>query len=394
MDDAALERVKGFLEEHREDMQRSLEELARMETPSLDPASQKPILDALECAFREMGFRTLRISGRETGGHLYARPGDRRRGTPFQLLVGHCDTVWPRGTLKKMGLEMRDDRLYGPGVFDMKGGLVQLIFALKALRAAGVEPEVTPVVFINSDEEIGSRESRRHIIRLARRADRALVLEGPLGLDGKLKTARKGLGRFTVNIQGRAAHAGVDPEKGASAILELSSVIQKLFALNDPEQGVTVNVGTIDGGIRPNVVAPTSEAVVDVRVPTRRDAERLEAAIRGIRPSTPGTSIDVTGRFGRPPMVETEGNRRLFEEARRIGEHLDLNLESCMAGGGSDANWTSLHTPTLDGLGALGAGAHSVQEFIVPASMVPRTALLAGLIALPAMSESAPSGSR
>ncbi len=203
-------------------------------------------------------------------------PRDYKRRSPRQLLLGHCDTVWPQGTLVKMPVESRDGRLHGPGVYDMKGGLVQALFALTALRDLGIQPSVAPLFLINSDEEIGSRESADHIRRLARVVDRAMVMEPSLGPTGRLKTARKGVGRFVITVIGRAAHAGLDPEKGISAILELSHVVQALFALNDLERGISVNVGTIDGGMRPNVIAPESKAEVDVRVRTQQDADEIE----------------------------------------------------------------------------------------------------------------------
>jgi glutamate carboxypeptidase len=282
-----------------------------------------------------------------------------------------------------MPIEVRDGVIRGPGVYDMKGGLAQMIFALRALRALGLEPSVTPVVFVNSDEESGSRESTRHIRRLARVAERAFVLEPSLGPSGKLKTARKGAGRFSVVVRGAAAHAGLDPTGGASAILELSYLIQSLFALNDPARGITVNVGTIDGGLSPNVVAPESRAVVDVRVPTPEDARRVEESILGLTPVTPGVKVVVDGGMGRPPMQRTPRNRRLWKRARRLGEELGLELEEGLAGGASDGSTTSLYCATLDGLGAVGDGAHAAHEFVYADSMVQRCALLALLVMEP-----------
>jgi glutamate carboxypeptidase len=208
-------------------------------------------VSSLPVELESLEFRVRRIPGNRSGGMLFAAPKDRRRCSPAQLLLGHYDTVWPRGTLETMPFEVDGDTVRGPGVYDMKGGIVQALLALDALRYFGLVPDVTPLVFLNSDEEIGSRESGRYIARLARCVDRALVLEPSLGLAGRLKTARKGIARFTVSVIGTAAHAGLDPGRGASAILELAHVIQALFALNDVERGVTVNVGTIDGGLRP-----------------------------------------------------------------------------------------------------------------------------------------------
>jgi len=246
-----------------------------------------------------------------------------------------------------------------------------------------------PVVFINSDEERGSPTSQRHIRRLARCAHRAFVLEPALGLDGKIKTARKGAGRFTVRIRGESAHAGLDPQSGSSAILELSHVVQRLHDLNDPEAGISVNVGTIDGGTHPNVVADTGAAEVDVRVRTHKQAEEVEKAIRTLAPTTPNTSITVDGGFGRPPMEPTPASRRLWEQARRSAALLDLDLDEGRSGGASDGNLISQHAPTLDGLGAVGDGAHARHEFCYVDRMVERSALLALLLAQPPLSPEA-----
>lgn len=390
-DRARLRDLLRWLEARSDEQASLIEALARCESPSGDPGALRNMLDLLRRALCDRGWRVRLVAGRATGGHLLAAPpidgvtggttGGARR--PCQLLLGHCDTVWPLGTLSTMPVERREGRLFGPGVFDMKAGLVQAMFALDALRAAGLEPRLPPVLLINTDEEIGSPESTRAIRRLARGADRALVLEPSLGPAGKLKTARKGVGRFTVRVVGRAAHAGLDPERGISAILELSHVVQRLFALNSPERGVSVNVGTIDGGLRPNVVAPEARAECDVRVLTQGDAEEIEAAILGMRPITPGTELRITGRIGRPPLERTPGNRRLWERACSLAGELGVSLEEGTAGGGSDGNTTSLFTPTLDGLGAVGDGAHAVDEHVVLERLPERTALLAALLASP-----------
>ena len=364
-------------------MTRFLERLALAESPSSYPERQEEVLTILSEALAELGYRVHRVPGRRSGGHLYARLHKRGFGGPVQLLLGHCDTVWPPGTCDEMPVEVGDGVVRGPGVYDMKGGLAQMVFALRALRALGLEPSVAPVIFVNSDEELGSRESTHHIRRLARVAERAFVLEPSLGLAGKLKTARKGAGRFSVAVRGEAAHAGLDPGRGTSAILELSYLIQALFALNDPIRGITVNVGTIDGGSSPNVVAPESRALVDVRVTTAEDAHRIEEDILSLEPVTPGAKVLVEGGVGRPPMERTPRNRRLWERARRLGKELGLVLEEGVAGGASDGNTTSLFTATLDGLGAVGDGAHARHEFVYTDRMVERCALLALLVMEP-----------
>jgi glutamate carboxypeptidase len=360
-----------------------LRDLALLESPSHDAASQAPVFARLAAELEASGLRTRRLPGHpgdHSGGQLWAVRKERRRGAPAQLLLGHCDTVWPVGTLASMPAEIRDGRLTGPGVYDMKAGLVQGIFALRALRDLGLEPEVEPAFFINSDEEIGSAESLPRIERLARRVRRVFVLEPSLGPDGKLKTRRKGSLRFSIRIHGRAAHSGLDPEKGASAILELARVIQALYALADPERGITVNVGVVSGGLRANVVAPEARAELDVRVITWEDAVRLEKIIQGLTPSTPGTSLEILGGIDRPPLEATPGNRVLWEAAQRRAAELGIPLGEGMAGGASDGSLTSRSVPTLDGLGAVGDGAHAVHEHVVLDRMPERVALLALLL--------------
>ncbi len=379
--------VLDYLREQEQALVGFLGRLALAESPSAEPASQEEVLGPLSEALTELGYAAWRVPGRRSGGHLYARPHRRGRRTPAQLLLGHCDTVWPLGTLAEMPVEVKDGVVTGPGVYDMKGGLAQMVFALRALRDLGLDPPLTPVVFVNSDEEVGSRESTRHIRRLARVAKRAFVMEPSLGPSGKLKTARKGVGRFSVVVEGEPAHAGLDLGGGASAILELSYLIQALFALNDPVHGTRVNVGTVDGGLSPNVVAPESRALVDVRVPTKYDARRVEEAILGLKPVTPGVTLRVEGGMRRPPMERTPRNRRLWEAARRLGKELGLDLDQGMAGGGSDGNTTSLFTATLDGLGAVGDGAHARHEFVYVEGMVERCALLALLLMEPPLAK-------
>lgn len=370
----------SYLQNQREKTIHLLRRMTLAESPSDVPAAQEEIRQIIATELEHLAFVVKRIPGRSSGGMLYARPTNRKHGAPVQLLLGHYDTVWPVGTLDDMPFEAEGDIVRGPGVYDMKGGVVLALLAIQALQHFGAEPEVAPVIFLNSDEEIGSRESRRYIESLAPHMERVFVLEPSLGPSGLLKTSRKGIGRFTVTVQGEAAHAGLDPGAGASAILELSHVIQDLFALNDLDKGITVNVGTIDGGLRPNVVAPKSQAVVDVRVATQADAKAIEAAILGLEAVTPGTTLRVEGAFGRPAMEKTPANRRLWMLACQLASDLGLNLEEGMAGGGSDGNTTSLYTATLDGMGAVGDGAHAHHEHLVLGKSLERAALLAMLL--------------
>jgi glutamate carboxypeptidase len=359
----------------------ALERLVAAESPSTEPGVHGAMQRATTHLLKAAGFRVRNAPGRSSAGSMLAVPADRRRGRPYQLLVGHTDTVWPVGTVIDRPGRRVDGRFEGPGAFDMKAGIVQAAYAVETLRRLDRRLDVDPVILLNSDEEIGSRESTGVIRRLARGADRAFVLEPALGVEGALKTARKGIGRFTITVTGKAAHAGLEPGKGASAILELSSVIQRLFDLNDVDRGISVNVGTIEGGLRPNVVAPQSTAVVDVRVWTAADARDVESRIRALRASTPGTGIEVTGGFGRPPMEPGDG--RLWELAAGVAGDLGIEVTQGRAGGASDGNTTAEHVPTLDGMGAVGGGAHAEDEFVVIEAMADRAALLAGLLEAP-----------
>jgi len=381
-----------WLDEHRQEMVALLMQLARAESPSLDPETQRGPFRILSSELERVDFVVRAVRDGEAGHHLYARPRQRCRGHPRQLLIGHMDTVWPVGTLAEMPLREENGQLFGPGVADMKGGLVEIVFALRALHELGLRPSVTPVVFVNTDEEIGSGDSTRFIRMLACGAERAFVLESGEGADGKLKIARKGLGHFVVTVYGRPAHAGADFEHGISAILELSHQVQQLFALNDPAHGITVNVGTIDGGLRPNVIAPRASAIVDVRAPSAVAARELEHALRGLEPMLEGATIEVEGGFRRPAMEPLSRNRALLATAKRLGHELGLSLEDAgLVGGGSDANTTSLYTGTLDGLGPIGEGSHARDERIDLTLLPERTALLA-LLVLEPVTRPQPSG--
>jgi len=373
----------GWLRDRQGEMTELLTALAEAESPSLDGEAQASVRTMLRDEFTELGFEVEQLPGAGGCDHLLATlPAGSEAGSS-QLLLGHFDTVWALGTLERMPVTERDGRLHGPGVFDMKGGLVQLLYALRANAEFGVEMSCRPVIFLNADEEIGSPDSRRHTIGLAGEAARVLVMEPSYGPLGRLKTGRKGVGRFTLKVTGVASHAGLNPEGGASAILEVSHQIERLFELNDAERGVTVNVGTIDGGMRANVVAPEAVAEIEARVVTAEDAVKVEQAIRGLEPTGDRLSLAVEGEFGRPPLEMTPRNRRLWERARQVAAGLGLEIEDAQVGGASDGNLTSPHTATLDGLGAVGDGAHAEHEHVVLERMPERAALIAGLLASP-----------
>lgn len=385
MAQARAGQLLAWLEESEPEFVRLVERLACAESPTRDAGAQAAAFAILAGELEDAGYRARRVGRPDGGTHLYARPHGRRRHGPFQLVVGHMDTVWPVGTLRRMPVYRDGDLLFGPGTYDMKAGLAQFVFAVKALAACGFPPTVTPVVLINADEEIGSPTSRRTIERLARHADRAFVLEAGDGPDGRLKIARKGVGLYRLTIHGRASHAGTSFDEGVSAVLELSHQVQRLFALNDPRRGVTVNVGTVDGGMRPNVVAPEATAEIGVRVPTARAARELDRSLRSLRPVLCGSTLELSGGIGRPPMEATPRNRALFATAQRLGRDVGLALAVAgVVGGGSDANTTSRYTATLDGLGPIGGGDHAAHEHICIDATTRRTALLALLLLEPA----------
>ncbi len=386
------DRILNYVQDQRIELVELLRNLVEAESPSSYPDSHLWIGSILAAQFHALDFKVVPLGGKFTGRHIYARPEPKTRGTPAQLIIGHYDTVWPVGTVAERPFSVDGNVARGPGVFDMKGGLAQMIFALKALRALNLCPELTPVVFINSDEEIGSRDSGRFIHQLARRVDRVFVLEPAMGASGIIKTERKGIGRFMITVHGKAAHAGLDPDAGASAVLELSHVIQTLFALNDPDSGITVNVGTIDGGIQANVIAAHSQAVVDVRVPTVDEGKRIEQVIHGIKPKTPGVRLSIDGRIGRPAMAATPRNHALWQRAQDLGRDLGIELQHGRAAGGSDGNTTSQYTATLDGLGPVGDGAHTDHEFLYIDKTLERTALLALLLLSPPLEANAAAG--
>ena len=357
--------------------------LARAESPSLDPKAQREARAILEGEFAGLGLSVELLPGGEGGDHLLATTPNGDDSEPIQLLLGHLDTVWPVGTLATMPVRIEDGLLYGPGVFDMKAGLVQMIFALRVLAEQGIDPACRPVVLVSADEEVGSRDSRRHIERLAREAARVLVLEPAYGPAGKLKTARKGVGGFTLKVRGVASHAGLDPEAGVSAILELSQQIQRLFGLNDADRGITVNVGMIDGGLRPNVIAPEALARIEARVVDAEDAAWVDEQIRGLTPIAEGVSLQIDGGFGRPPLQRTPRNRALWQLALDAAAELGIEIDEALAGGASDGNVTSAFAATLDGLGAVGDGAHAEHEHVIVERMPERAALVAMLLATP-----------
>ena len=357
-----------------------LTELVRLESPTTDPAAVDRCGEWLAERLREMEGTVERIPSPTSGAHLRATFGS--GSAPRQImLLGHFDTVWPVGQIERMPLRESDGRLYGPGVFDMKAGIVIGMLAVMALAAAGRLSDVRVVMLWTADEERGSRSSRGLVEEEARRSSAVFVLEPALP-GGAVKTGRKGCGEFELRVRGIAAHAGIDPARGASAIDELAAQIRAVGALRDHGSGLTLNVGVVEGGDRPNVVAEHARAVIDARAATMEDARRLERSMQALRPVLEGTSLEVGGGFSRPPFERTAQVAGLYEVARNIAVEMGRELGEGATGGGSDGNFTgALGVPTLDGLGAVGDGAHALDEHVVTADLTWRAALLAELIA-------------
>ncbi|HEY3060948.1 MAG TPA: M20 family metallopeptidase [Chloroflexota bacterium] len=367
--------VRDDLEPRRAEMVALLQRLVEIESPS----DHRPGLDQFAATVQELfaEFGPVEAIGAERGTHLLLRVDG--SASTHAVALCHYDTVWPLGTLASIPFSVDAKGVArGPGCFDMKAGIVVLYFALRAVRERLARPLH---VLFTCDEEVGSPTSRALIEDTARGAAVAYVLESPLP-GGTLKTARKGTGDYFVRIEGRAAHAGVEPQKGISATHELAAQTLALHALNDYAVGTTVNVGVVQGGTRPNVVAATAEAHVDVRVTTLDEATRIDAAIRGLTPSLPGARLYITGGLNRPPMERSPAMAELFARAHEIAASMDVPLEEGSTGGGSDGNFTAaIGVPTLDGLGAEGEGAHAAHEHVLTDSLPRRAALVAGLLA-------------
>jgi len=373
--------LRPELEPQRQKMVDLLGELVRMESPSDDGPALQRFASRLESLFAEFG-PIERIPAQDSAnGPILQLRVDGHVANPHAVALCHYDTVWSLGTLERIPFSVDAEGIArGPGCFDMKGGIVELCFALRALRERGMKPKRNLQVLFTPDEEIGSPGSRPVIESTAKDAAVAYVLESPLP-GGTLKTARKGTGDYLVRITGKAAHAGVEPQKGISATGELARQILALHALNDYAVGTTVNVGVVHGGTRPNVVAAEAEAHVDVRVETLAEAERIDAAIRGLMPQLPGAKLDIDGGLNRPPMERSPAMAELFELARGNAAAMGVELREGSTGGGSDGNFTAaIGIPTLDGLGPEGEGAHAAHEHVLTESFPRRVALLAGLL--------------
>jgi glutamate carboxypeptidase len=369
--------LRDFCRGERDWLLDTVESLVRLESPTTDKAAVDRCGAELAARLHSIGGRVTALTRPERGDHLVAEFGC---GASQLLLLGHFDTVWPVGTLERMPLARSGGRLHGPGVFDMKAGIGIAMLATRALMETDVKLSRRIVMLWTTDEEVGSGTSRAAIEDEARRSDAVLVLEPSLP-GGAVKTSRKGCGEYHVTVRGVAAHAGIDPSKGASAIHELAHQICRLYELPLPG-GVSINAGTIAGGSRPNVVADEARAVIDVRAATRHEMDTIDGMIRRQQSRDSRTTLEISGGFNRPPLERTDAVGRLYDQARAVARELGYELAEGGTGGGSDGNLTgALGVPTLDGLGAIGDGAHALHEHVNIDSLADRAALVAGLIA-------------
>jgi glutamate carboxypeptidase len=357
----------------------TLRDLVRIESPSDDKPAVNAAAAHVAHLTQSLGARVKTHKQKLFGDILELRFGPSRSPDKPILLLGHLDTVWPLGTLRTMPFRERNGRLFGPGVLDMKAGVAMALAAIRTLQTLEI-PTRPITLLLNSDEEVGSPVSRPITERLALASAAVLVLEPAQGL--ACKTARKGIADYRLEVAGVAAHSGVDFDRGHSAILELARLLEKVAAFNRPSLGRTVNPGVIGGGTRSNVVAANAWAEIDVRIARASDAPRVEKLFRTLRCADPACTLKVTGGMNRPPMERKPGTVALYKHARRLAANLGFELEEAATGGGSDGNFTAaLGVPTLDGLGAVGEGAHAAHESVVLEHLIPRTALLAAMLA-------------
>ncbi len=372
-----LPRLQATVAQRRKWLLGHLRALVEIESPTEDDAGVNQAMHDAARVAQELGGSVI-VHPQQAFGDLY----ELRFGSvsPKKLILGHLDTVWPLGTLAAMPWREADGRLFGPGILDMKAGVMMALTALASLHDLGLTPSAT--LLLNSDEEAGSPVSRPLTERLALESSAVFVLEPAQGL--AYKTARKGVGEYTLRVTGVASHAGVDFERGHSAILELSRFIQTVSAFNDPALGRTVNCGVISGGTRSNVIAAQAYVEVDVRIAQASDAMEVDRLFHALRLTDPACTLTVSGGINRPPMERSPGTLALFRQARHLAAALGFPLTEASTGGGSDGNFTAaLGVPTLDGMGAVGEGAHAAHESILVEHLIPRTALLAAMIASP-----------
>jgi glutamate carboxypeptidase len=376
------QKIKNFLQPALPQMIATLRRFVIAESPSLEKTYADRCCGIVAAEWRKHGLQVHRRPQKNRGDHLrIVSPSNSSRAKGQLLVLGHYDTVYASGTLTKMPFRLAAGKAYGPGTFDMKAGIVQALFAHRALHALNLAPNKRIVFLWTSDEEIGSDSSRKLIETEARRSDAVFVLEPSFGPRGLIKTARKGVGEAEIVVNGRASHAGLAPEEGINAIHELCHQLSRVLKWNDPRRGTTVNADIIQGGTRTNVIADRARAVLDLRATSISEMTRIERQLLALKPHLRGARLEVHGGFSRSPL-ERKMSAALFQRAQSLAAQMNLPLGECVVGGGSDGNLTAaLGIPTLDGLGAVGDGAHSTHEHILTAAMPIRAALLAALLA-------------
>jgi len=377
-----IRQMKQWFDQQQVNILADLGWLVAQETPSGAVSAINQVQEGLARRFSELGGQVTLVAS-AAGHHLKVSWGEATSQTPQLLIIGHTDTVWPMGTLARKPFRVENGLAYGPGVYDMKAGISLLLKVLQAFKEQAISPARPLTILLTADEEVGSLTSRALIEQEAKKASCVLVLEPPLE-NGAIKTARKGVGRFSLEVQGRAAHAGVEPEKGINALVEMAHQVLAIHALNNYSLGTTLNVGVLQGGTRPNVVPAEAVAEIDLRVSSLSEAERISTALAGLQPMLPGAKLALSGGLNRPPFERTALVAALFAQACEIAAAIETGekLTEGSTGGGSDGNFTAaLGVPTLDGLGAIGQGAHAEHEQVLVASLPRRAHLLAGLLA-------------
>jgi glutamate carboxypeptidase len=372
------QRILSYLRHHSDEMVALLTRLVELETPSNDKRALDRLAAFLGETLHELGAAVEVLPQSQAGNHIRARWGRGQGGT---LLLCHMDTVWDVGTVGQRPVRIDSGKLYGPGALDMKAGIVNALWAWRALRTLELVPARRVTLLLTSDEEVGSSTSRPIVEAEALQHERVLVLEPAQPPEGALKTWRKGVGAYRITATGRAAHAGVDHDKGINAIEELAHQILDLQNVTDYEAGITVNVGLVDGGTRSNVVPEEAWARVDVRVIDSEQATWLDKRLHALKPHHPGAKVRISGGIGRPPLVRTPDIVALYRRAHQLAAQMGLAVSEAGSGGGSDGNFTAaLGVPTLDGLGAVGDGAHALHEHVEISSLPERAALLAAML--------------
>jgi len=372
-------KIRETVSNHEEWFVSRLKKYVEVESPTDDIIQNRKLLNTIAADFREFDFDVEWRESVLSAGQLICRLSSSDSEID-QLMIGHADTVWPVGTLEKMPWSVEGNVIRGPGVYDMKSGIVMMQLAIKVMKEFELSPKLRPIVMITSDEETGSKDSWDEIEKIAKSVNRVFVPEPSMGMEGKIKTERKGSGRYHITVKGKEAHSGVEPEKGVSAVVEMAHIIRKLDVLNDYEKGISLNVGLISGGKAVNIVPGDCSIQVDFRYMNKSEGEEIDKKIKNFTAELKGAEISIEGGLRRPPVVKNERNQKLWKLAQECAEKLGLQIEEALSGGGSDGSITSQFTATLDGLGAVGEGAHSPTEKILVDETLERSALLTALL--------------